>query len=51
MLAPHEIKAAMAFPEDYIILGTNRDQVKQCGNAVTPPVMEMLIKRAVRTML
>lgn len=51
MLAPHEIKAAMAFPAGYIVLGTNRDQVKQCGNAVTPPVMEMLIREAVRSLL
>ena len=51
MLQPHEIKKAMAFPNDYIILGTNRDKVKQCGNAVTPPVMEMLIKESVRTLL
>lgn len=51
MMAPHEIKAAMAFPSDYIVLGTNRDQVKQCGNAVTPPVMEMLIREAVRSLL
>ena len=44
MLQPHEIKAAMAFPGDYVVLGNKRDQVKQCGNAVTPPAMEFLIR-------
>lgn len=44
MLQPHEIKAAMAFPADYVVLGNKRDQVKQCGNAVTPPAMEFLIR-------
>ena len=44
MLQPHEIKAAMAFPDSYVVLGNKRDQVKQCGNAVTPPAMEFLIR-------
>jgi DNA (cytosine-5)-methyltransferase 1 len=47
MLQPHEIKAAMAFTRDYKVLGTQRQQVKQLGNAVTPPVMELLVKRCV----
>ena len=37
MLTPDEIKVGMAFPRDYILLGTKRVQVKQAGNAVTPP--------------
>lgn len=49
MLQPHEIKAAMAFPQEYIILGGKREQVKQLGNAVTPPVMGMLMRRIVET--
>lgn len=51
MLQPHEIKAAMAFPSDYQILGNKRDQVKQCGNAVTPPAEEWLIRRCVESLL
>lgn len=50
MLKPHEVKAAMAFGHDYVILGNSRDQVKQCGNAVTPPVMELLINRCVKSL-
>lgn len=37
MLEPHEIKVGMAFAADYVLLGTKREQVKQAGNAVTPP--------------
>jgi len=37
MLEPHEISAGMAFPKDYIMTGSKREQVKQAGNAVTPP--------------
>lgn len=50
MLKPKETKLAMAFDEDYIILGSGRDQVKQCGNAVTPPAMEWLVDRCVQSL-
>lgn len=49
MLQPHEIGKGMAFPKTYKVLGTKREQVKQYGNAVTPPVMEMLIQRCMET--
>lgn len=45
MLVPSEIQAAMAFPNDYILTGTRREQVKQLGNGVTPPVMKLLMER------
>jgi len=35
--------------EFYVVLGTKREKVKQYGNAVTPPVMQMLIERCVAT--
>jgi DNA (cytosine-5)-methyltransferase 1 len=50
MLRPHEIGAAMAFPESYVVLGNNRDRVRQYGNAVTPPVMQQLIDRCVESL-
>lgn len=50
MLKPHEIKLGMAFEEDYVILGSGRDQVKQCGNAVTPPVMKWIIERCIEVL-
>lgn len=49
MLQPHEIGNAMAFPKDYIVLGTKREQTKQYGNAVTPPPMTMFMKRCLAT--
>lgn len=51
MLKSHEIKAAMAFDKDYVVLGNSKEQVKQLGNAVTPPVMEDLIDRVIKTFL
>ncbi len=50
MLQPHEVGRGMAFPETYTVLGTKRDQVKQYGNAVTPPVMKMILERCVATL-
>ena len=45
MLEPHEIGRAMAFPDTYTVLGNKRDRVRQYGNAVTPPAMQMLLAR------
>lgn len=50
MLRDHEVQAAMAFPEDYIILGNAKQKINQLGNAVTPPVMEWLVSQAVKTL-
>lgn len=43
MLKPPEIGRAMAFTDGYTVLGTQREKVRQYGNAVTPPVAEVLI--------
>lgn len=43
MLTPAEITMAMALPTHYTILGTKREQVRQAGNAVTPPTARDLI--------
>lgn len=50
MLEPHEIQAAMAFPANYIVTGSRREKVKQLGNAVTPPVMELLVNRCISSL-
>lgn len=48
MLEPHEVAAAMAFPEGYIPdTYTKRDRVKLAGNAVTAPVMTWIMQRVV----
>jgi DNA (cytosine-5)-methyltransferase 1 len=43
MLQPHEIGRGMAFADGYIVLGDKRAQVRQYGNAVTPPVAEVIV--------
>lgn len=50
MLQPKEVGKAMAFEDDYIVLGNGRDQVKQYGNAVTPPVEDMISSRLIDTL-
>jgi DNA (cytosine-5)-methyltransferase 1 len=47
MLEPHEIHAGMAFVPDYVVLGNKRQKVRQLGNAVTPPVAEVLVSALV----
>ncbi len=50
MLKPNEIKLAMAFGKDYVVTGNSKDQVKQLGNAVTPPAMEWLVRQCVESL-
>jgi DNA (cytosine-5)-methyltransferase 1 len=50
MLKKPEIQKAMAFADDYIILGNEEEQVKQLGNAVTPPAMRYLVRQAVKSL-
>ena len=50
MLEPREIAAGMAFPTDYVILGNRRAQVRQAGNAVTPPAARDLITAITETL-
>jgi DNA (cytosine-5)-methyltransferase 1 len=45
MLDVHELQAGMAFPSDYVFLGTKKQRVAMIGNAVTPPVMRMIMSR------
>lgn len=47
MLDPEEIKIAMAFGFGYVVLGNKREQVRQLGNAVTPPAARDLIAAVV----
>lgn len=42
MLEPHEIGRAMSFGDDYIVLGSKRERVRQYGNAVTPNCAEVI---------
>jgi DNA (cytosine-5)-methyltransferase 1 len=47
MLEPHEIGRAMAFADGYVVLGNKREKVRQYGNAVTPPVAEIIMSALV----
>lgn len=49
MFDPDEIRFGMAFPQNYILHGTKKERVQQLGNAVTPPVMELLVSRVIET--
>ncbi|QQM45121.1 DNA cytosine methyltransferase [Streptomyces liliifuscus] len=43
MLEPHEIGRAMSFADEYIVLGSKRERVRQYGNAVTPNCAEVIV--------
>ncbi len=43
MLEPHEIGRAMSFADQYIVLGSKRERVRQYGNAVTPNCAEVIV--------
>jgi len=46
----HEVGLAMAFEKTYIVLGNQKQKVKQYGNAVNPPVMKLLVQRCADTL-
>jgi DNA (cytosine-5)-methyltransferase 1 len=45
MLDPAELGRGMAFPDSYQVHGNKRDRTRQYGNAVTPPVSQVLDTR------
>lgn len=49
MLEPYEIGKAMAFTEGYQVVGNRRQRVRMYGNAVTPPVAEVIISALVES--
>jgi DNA (cytosine-5)-methyltransferase 1 len=50
MLLDREVGKGMAFPDDYVVTGNTGERVRQYGNAVTPPVMDMLSRRMAATL-
>ena len=42
-LLPNELKQIQGFPKDYKLSGNVGKQIKQIGNAVPPPLIEMII--------
>lgn len=49
-IKPSEIQRAMSFPENYIVLGNQKQKVKQLGNAVTPPVTKFITERCIMSL-
>lgn len=50
-LEPHEVAAAMAFPDGYIPVDLpKKDRVKLAGNAVTPPVATWITGRVLQAL-
>lgn len=51
MLAPDpELRRAMAFGDDYILIGTKEKMTAGLGNAVTPPVASWITERCLATL-
>ena len=50
MLTPEELKLGMSFPKSYIILGNQRNKVRQVGNAVCCSVAEWIGRRVVESL-
>ena len=42
-ILPDELKQIQGFPEDYKISGNDGKKIKQIGNAVPPPLIEMIV--------
>jgi DNA (cytosine-5)-methyltransferase 1 len=50
MLEPEELKRAQSFPDEYVILGNKREQVKQIGHAVACNVAQWIAQRCVESL-
>lgn len=44
-LLPEELKQIQGFPKDFHLYGSKKDQIKQIGNAVPPPLIERIAKQ------
>jgi DNA (cytosine-5)-methyltransferase 1 len=50
MVNADEVKQAMGFPDTYTLLGTQKEQVHQAGNAVCAPVAQAIAQRCMETL-
>jgi len=46
-LLPEELKQIQGFPNEFQVYGTKKEQVKQIGNAVPPPVITHIVKELI----
>jgi DNA (cytosine-5)-methyltransferase 1 len=49
-ILPDELKQIQGFPKDYVVLGTKKEQIKQIGNAVPPPLITSVIQAIFKEM-
>lgn len=47
-LLPYELKQVQGFPADFIVCGNVKQQIKQIGNAVPPPLITEIVKQLVK---
>ena len=47
-LLPDELKQIQGFPADYKISGNTSKKIKQIGNAVPPPLIQMIVERLIK---
>lgn len=43
-ILPDELKQIQGFPPDFTLVGTNKDKIKQIGNAVPPPMVKQIVE-------
>ena len=48
-LLPEELKQIQGFPIDFQICGNKKEQIKQIGNAVPPPLISHIVKELITT--
>ena len=46
-ILPDELKQIQGFPPDYQLSGNKKEKIKQIGNAVPPPLIEVIVKKLV----
>ena len=46
-ILPHELKQIQGFPENYKMIGNNKQQIVQVGNAVPPPLIERIVRNII----
>jgi len=46
-LTPDELKQCQGFPDDYKLSGNTGKKIKQIGNAVPPPLIQMIVEKLV----
>ena len=46
-ILPDELKQIQGFPSDFKLFGTKKEQIKQIGNAVPPPLIQQIVEKII----